>query len=340
LRRRHLEIRGVRVRFEQDWQRHLPSAAPQRIPTLDVVERMNDALEDDAGSYSCIAGEFLELWQGSEADPVSRLLEIFPELTARRLRLKTLTFNGRRLRTNSGQRRMMAWRMQEGSLYARLPSISVKKILSAPGLPIPYVEERHGSINANPCLSAKDIAYATATMEIDKLWGTLRDLQNFPPKLDVRGHTERLIDSCEKFSDLLFDVKTDLMWATSPASRLAYLRQEISDFLVEVLVWCKTHDIWHEGRRQLEKSRGRDRKSSIDLFIAEDLRPTYERIYNERCRITRREDEPPSGPFIAFALSFFEQVGFFRQDSRGKIIPYPSAETIAGALKPRRRRSS
>jgi len=301
---------------------------------------MNNALEDDAGSYSCTAGEFLELWQENQADPVSRLLAAFPELTTRRLRLKRLTFNGRRLRTNSDERRMMAWRMQEGSLYARLPSISVEKILSAPGLPIPYVEERHGSINTNPRFSAKDVAYRAATMEIDNLWGILWVLQIFPPKLDVRGHTERLVDNCNKFSDLLFDRKTDLMWPTWPASRLAYLRQEISDFLFTGQVWCKTHDIWHEGRRQLEKSRGRDRRSTMDLFIAEDLRPTYERIYNEKCRITRREGEPPSGPLIAFALSFFEQVGFFRQDSRGKVIPYPSAETIAGALKPSRRQSS
>src|SRR5262249_46520101 len=160
-------------------------------------------------------------------DPASRLHSAFARSTAQRLRLRTLSFNGRRLRTDSPKRRMMAWRMQEGSLYAALPARCIKEILSAPGLPIPYVEERHGPVNLNRGLSAEDLAHGAATIEIDNLWSDLRQSQIFPPKLDVRGHTELLVDHCEKFSELLFDDKTELMWATWPASRLAYLRQEI-----------------------------------------------------------------------------------------------------------------
>jgi hypothetical protein len=295
---------------------------------------MNAALEADLTSYSSDAEKLLESWRRNDFDPRSRVLATFKG----RLRLTTRNFYGKRLRAGSEERRMMAWRMQEGSLYARLPTKSIEKILSAPGLPIPYIAERHRLVDENRGLSAEELAHEAATMEVDCLWDNLRESQLFPPKHDVLGHTKRLVDCCDEFFELLFHEKTDLMWRTYPASRLAYLRQEFLDFMVVAQTWCNTHNLWHEGRRKLEKTQGRERRSSMDLFISENLRPAYERIYNRPCSITRREGEPPSGPFIAFALAFFEEADFGRCDSRGKKIPYPSAETIAGALKPRPRR--
>ena len=106
-------------------------------------------------------------------------------------------------------------------------------------------------------MSANDLAREAATIEVDNLWAGLWERHIFPPKVDVRSHTERLVKSCKQFSELLFAYETDLMWGSLPASRLAYLRQEIGDFLLEAETWSMFHDFFRKDRRELGEPRAR-----------------------------------------------------------------------------------
>jgi hypothetical protein len=93
---------------------------------------------------------------------------------------------------------------------------------------------------------------------------------------------------------------------------------------------------WNYSAREHERNAGIRSRSALASFIAYQLKPAYERIYDCRCTITRKEGEPPGGPFIAFATTFFEQVGFHRRDARGRVQPFPSAETIAISVRTNR----
>jgi len=339
-------VRNHLVRFEEAWQRDL-MMAPQRMPTLKVVEAMEEALECDySDGFSMEAWQIQAHWRSGQnklsADRVR--FEPHDANLAARIRMRKLRVNGRRLWIDAPNKRMMAWKMQEGSLYIELPSNeALDAILSAPGLPIPYREKLHGQYkfhrptDPESLLSKPEIARHCASIEVNNLLASLIATGIFPPKLNVSRHTERLVASGEAFSELLFDALTDRIWAPEPRSRLAYLRQEIADFLLHARVRYTS-----ESLEKMSNARGRERdkasgirpNSPLEFFIADALRPAYERIFNRRCTITRN-DQGPSGAFISFALSFFEHIGFRRVDSRGKVHLFPSAETIARAVRSR-----
>jgi hypothetical protein len=331
LRRRTLFLRGERVRFEQHWQ------GPQRIPTIKLAEQMEAALESDLQDLSLSAEKLWEQWRGAqdEFDPVARVLASFTNMPSRRLRFINLRLNGKRLRTDCPKRRMMAWRMHLGHIYIRLPSNKVDRILAAPGIPISYTGR--SDLMLKEKLAGEDLA----RFEIDNLYQSLCASRIFPPKFKIARHVQRLLEVGQKFSDLLFDDDTDLMWRPEPAARLAHLRQEISDFLFEAELWRMCRRFYRqvdERGSDHETRQGYARQSAIEVFIDDELRPAYERIYSRACRIKRTQGGPPSGPFVAFASSFFEQVGFARLDIRGKKRPYPNSETIARAIKTGRSR--
>jgi hypothetical protein len=315
VRNRVSTIDGERVLFESNL-----TYAPT-VPMEEIVLEINCVSGSDTNSHFSNADKPWETMQ-------NKLFGV--RLLPQRARLRTLSINGKRPRGDSPARRMLAWKMREGALHGCLPASKVKKILSAPGIPVrctgPLTESGgHGGMSPD----------AVAAAEIDKLWKALLNSQISPPKSDLPGHIRRLVTSCEHFASFLCNPNTDRIWGSLPHRRLANLRQEINDFRLAV----RNQDLhlWNKGAKSLEKFLTGQRRSTLDRFIGNELRRAYERIYMRRCHIARPQGQPPTGPFIAFGLAFFEQVGFARLDSRGKRRPYPSAETVAGAVKVRRK---
>jgi hypothetical protein len=325
----------TQLRIEDWWQDRL-ILPPHRAPSRKFIDAMNNAFEYDANGYSAEAEQLWQAW--TQEDPISISARIGNSLSAR-LRLRTIRVKGQRIRIDDAERRMMAWTMAEGSLYIRLPSVKAAAILAAPGLPIPFVEERHGTLAEERGLpQSAEVARVAAEMELDGLLATLHSERIHPPKSKLSHHARRLLESCASFHQLLFDPVTSIVWGEArgspplPSSRLAYLRQELDDFLLELRVidGCDNLEArWNYSAREHDRNAGIRSGSALALFIAYKLKPAYERIYDCRCTITRKEGEPPGGPFIAFATTFFEQVGFHRRDARGRVQPFPSAETIA-----------
>ena len=339
-----------KVVYERPWHRSQATPPRQRVPIARKVTieelRTQIGTEDE--------------WHD----------QIYREAIARRERPRIalvrqrrrghLRLGGKRLRIDDPVGRMNAWKSEASDAYGafgdyregdwrkvRFTEIQIAKVLKANALSIQHLQEDRDLLQPKyQSLSDSEVARLLAYGEIGLLTCRLCELRIHPPfprqvtqrKLD--DHKRQLSSAAEALKRMLFDELTDLTWAPRPASRLAHLRQELSDFCSEV------HPPILAGRRNAQQHLGEwfgalksedthndVRQSALEHFIDENLRAAFEYVYACPCAISRGADGTPYGPFITFAQAFFAEAGFKTPAGTA----FPSAETIARALRPNRR---
>lgn len=328
LRRRPLSLGSMskRVVYQAPWQRKLrppPHArvADERASIEELSARLGQGGEDCDECVRAIIARIERSLRGTSI--------------AAKLRRRKFNVGGKTMRVDDHRGRMRAWEVAEGSDRGadsghELSAAAIERILAASGLPIPPFEEEGCLQPGSSRLCGTELARAHAVVDVQVLaWflsqrGTVTCSYN----KEMRSHSEKFATRGEAFALLLFDELTDRAWGTNPVGRLAYLRQEISDFLIHV----KCERI---RRKVRSPEPGDARRSILEAFIADNLRDAYERIYDRPCGISRRSDQTVAGPFVAFAQAFFKEAGLGNSDTGSSRQPFPAGETIARALRPR-----
>jgi hypothetical protein len=327
-----------RLVFEQPWHRSLTASPGQRKPFARraTVEELRARVGTGCEDCDRVVSEIVDQRERPRTALMSRLR-----------RRSNLSIDGLRLRIDDPAGRMNAWGYRGGDRRKiQLSQAQIDRVLAANGLPVPPFGDQ-GRDMLQPKyqhLTDTEVAQVLARGEIGLLTWRLSDLGIHAPfprrytKRKLADHERKLSERLEALKALLFDETTDLIWSPRPAGRLAYLRQELSDFCDEVRAPSAVADslrllgsMGNSGHG--EHSQPCQSQSALESFIDKDLRHAFEFIYNRECKISRKPDGPAYGEFITFVQVFFTEAGFRTPEDQ----PFPSVETIARALRPHQR---
>jgi hypothetical protein len=336
LRRRPFLLFGGRIAFEQRWQHALrpPPSRRKRLKAPSLEELIQD--------LGCCPGcdEMIQAQIEQRNRPRKGLVST-------RLRIRVAPrLNGRRLRIDDDDARRAPWSSDRGVGRGRLTAGEIEqtdRILGSVDRVIALFEDRDDPFFDLLVPRVKELITARATSEASYLRGPARaryfarldilwllsvskeQYGLYPERVSIRRvekDGERLLLSGKSFVSLLFDQLTDLE-GRFPEARLAYLRQELLDFLrAQPVARVRPNGEFDEAR-----ANGLAKPTPAEIFIRNELVVIYEGIY--RVPVTRAQDADNRvyGDFIAFAEALFRE------------LEYPlAAGSIGRALNARRGR--
>jgi hypothetical protein len=297
LRRRPFRLFGGRIAFERRWQ-HALRPPPSYRKHL-KASSLEELIQDLGCCPEC--DEMIRAQIDQRSRPRKGLIST-------RLRIRVAPrLNGRRLRIDDDDARRAAWCSDRGVGTGRLTAGEIEqtdRILGSVDRVIALLEDRDDPFLDHLVPRVKEFITARATSEASYLRGPARaryfarldilwllsvskeQYGLYPERVRIRRvekHGERLLLSGKSFASVLFDQLTDLE-GRFPEARLAYLRQELLDFLRAQPIPRVRHD------REIDEAlaNGLAKPTPLETFIRDELVPIYEGIY--RIPVTRVQD--------------------------------------------------